>query len=309
MEKYKIYFAPMQGYTDCYYRNAFDKIFGGVSAYYTPFIRVERGALRNRDVFGIKPENNNLQSKLIPQLIASSADEIKQIMETISVFHYDEVNLNIGCPFPMIVRKKKGAGLLPYPDVIEELLECLANNNGISYSVKMRLGLEDKEECFKLIPLFKKYGVKKIIMHPRLGKQQYSGELDMDAFSNFYDECDIPIIFNGEIKTKGDINSIVKKYPKVEGVMIGRGLLAHPELAIEYADDKEIEENEKLKMYKQLHNMVYDEYSLRLNGGDPQLLCKMQEFWEYFYPDYDRKKRKQIKKATSIKKYLDSITF
>lgn len=55
-----IHFAPLQGYTEAIYRNAHDAFFGGVDTYYTPFVRLEKGNFRRRDVRGIEPENNGV---------------------------------------------------------------------------------------------------------------------------------------------------------------------------------------------------------------------------------------------------------
>ena len=74
-----IHFAPLQGYTEAIYRNAHDAFFGGVDTYYTPFVRLEKGNFRRRDVRGIEPENNGV-THLIPQLIASSAEKAEVIL-------------------------------------------------------------------------------------------------------------------------------------------------------------------------------------------------------------------------------------
>ena len=74
-----IHFAPLQGYTEAIYRNAHDAFFGGVDTYYTPFVRLEKGNFRRRDVRGIEPENNGVPH-LIPQLIASSAEKAEVIL-------------------------------------------------------------------------------------------------------------------------------------------------------------------------------------------------------------------------------------
>ena len=63
-----IHFAPLQGYTEAIYRNAHDAFFGGVDTYYTPFVRLEKGNFRRRDVRGIEPENNGV-THLIPHFI------------------------------------------------------------------------------------------------------------------------------------------------------------------------------------------------------------------------------------------------
>ena len=45
-----IHFAPLQGYTDSVYREAHTRVFGGVDTYYTPFVRIEKGGFRNKDL-------------------------------------------------------------------------------------------------------------------------------------------------------------------------------------------------------------------------------------------------------------------
>ena len=79
MERLKIYMAPLQGLTEAPYRNAFEKHFGGVDVYYTPFIRWELGGLRRKDVRDLHPDANKV-GHLVPQIIAASAEEAEQIL-------------------------------------------------------------------------------------------------------------------------------------------------------------------------------------------------------------------------------------
>ena len=72
-ETLPIHFAPLQGYTEVFYRNAHAACFGGVDTYYTPFVRIEKGEFRRKDVRGIEPENNHVPH-LVPQLIAPTAE-------------------------------------------------------------------------------------------------------------------------------------------------------------------------------------------------------------------------------------------
>ena len=306
--KQKILLAPLQGYTDYCYRNAFDEIFGGVSTYYTPFLRVERGTTRNRDVFGIKEENNKV-ANLVPQIMAGSSDEFDLLLGVLKENGYSTVDINIGCPYPMIVKKQRGAGILSFPDKVDELLANTQRYPEIAFTVKMRLGMERPDECLTLLPLFEKYGIKQVTMHARLGVQQYKGEVDMEAFKAFYDACSLPLVYNGDIQTLADIERIAEQFPKLEGIMVGRGLLAHPELAKEYQSGKTLTDAERMTLYSRFHSAMYNHYQERLNGGEPQILDKMKEFWEYFYPELDRKRRKAIKKATSVAKYEAAIVF
>ncbi len=84
-------------------------------------------------------------------------------------------------------------------------------------------------------------------MHPRLGKQQYKGEVDLKAFEAFQGVCKHPLIYNGDINSVEDIHHIQEQFPGLAGIMIGRGLLANPALALEYRQNRALELDEMRK--------------------------------------------------------------
>ena len=102
-----IHFAPLQGYTEVFYRNAHAACFGGIDTYYTPFVRLEKGGFRHRDVRGIEPGNNQV-AHLIPQLIAPSFEKAEKILSLFIEKGYKEVDINMGCPFPMLAKRHNG---------------------------------------------------------------------------------------------------------------------------------------------------------------------------------------------------------
>ena len=183
-----IHFAPLQGYTDAVYRRAHARIFGGIETYYSPFVRMEHGEIRRKDARDIGPENNP-GLHLIPQLIAPDTDKLEHIMSLFIEKGYREADINLGCPFPMLARRHNGSGMLPYPEEVKALLsEAIDRHPDIRFSVKLRLGWEQAEECLALLPLFNELPLAHIILHPRLGKQQYKGEVDLEGFEAFYKE-------------------------------------------------------------------------------------------------------------------------
>ena len=95
-----IHFAPLQGYTDSVYREAHTRVFGGVDTYYTPFVRIEKGGFRNKDLKDIACDRNR-QVHVVPQLIASTPDEFRSIVRLFQENGYREADINLGCPFPM----------------------------------------------------------------------------------------------------------------------------------------------------------------------------------------------------------------
>ena len=97
----KLYAAPLQGFTEAPWRNLHQEVFGGIDAYYTPFVRMEKGEFRNKDVREIASENNTV-SRLIPQLIASTPAELERLAGLFIEKGYKEADINMGCPFPLM---------------------------------------------------------------------------------------------------------------------------------------------------------------------------------------------------------------
>lgn len=301
-----IHFAPLQGYTDVIYRNAHAACFGGIDAYYTPFVRLEKGTFRHRDVRGIEPGNNQVPH-LIPQLIAPTAEKAEKILSLFIEKGYKEADINMGCPFPILAKRHNGSGILPYPEEVKALLSLITKYPQISFSIKMRLGWEDPEECLKLAPIINELPLRQVVMHPRLGKQQYKGEVDLKAFEAFQHVCKHPLIYNGDINHIEDIHRIQEQFPGLAGMMIGRGLLANPALAWEYQQNRTLGFDEMKEKIQSMHTYVYEEYIEQLKGGDLQILNKMKAFWEYLLPNADRKLLKAIHKSTNLHKYTQAV--
>ena len=121
-----IHFAPLQGYTTYIYRQVHARYAGGVDAYYTPFIRWEKGQVRNKDINDILPEHNE-NICLIPQIICSDTDELKRLTDIVASYGYKQININLGCPAPMQTKLMRGSGMLPHPDKLESLLKEVEN--------------------------------------------------------------------------------------------------------------------------------------------------------------------------------------
>lgn len=304
--KLKVHFAPLQGHTDHFYRNAHHEIFGGVDAYYTPFVRLEKGDnYRSRELRDIRPENNDV-SELVPQMIASTPEELKKIAALFIEQGYKRADLNMGCPFPMIARRHKGSGLLPYADEVKALMDAIKEIPELAFSVKMRLGWESAQESLELLPILNDAPLVHIGLHARVGKQQYKGEVDLEGFRAFYEGCKHPLYYNGDIRNREDIERIASMFPKLEGVMIGRGLIANPALALEYKNGSVLDVKEKKSRMRRLHDEVFEQYSAYLQG-DKQLLEKMKPFWEYLSEELEKRTRKKIEKANKLPLYEAAV--
>ena len=301
-----IYSAPLQGFTEAAWRNAHARVFGGVSAYYTPFVRLERGAVRNKDRREVSPAANSV-GRLVPQLIASERDEFIALVRFLQSEGYKEVDVNMGCPFPMLAKHGKGSGILSHPDKVAGLLMAMNDFPDIAFSVKMRLGYEDADDWKLLLPLLNDSCVQQLTLHPRLGKQQYKGTVDRDSFASFYALCELPLVYNGDLTTLSQIQEIIFDFPRLKGIMLGRGLLADPSLALAVQTGMVSDEATLYAKVLEMHQLMYDAYAQQIEGGDAQLLQKMKTMWEYLLPAMEKKARKSILKSTRLEQYLANV--
>ncbi len=322
----KILFAPLQGYTTIIYRKAHAEIFGGVDAYYAPFLRIENGKPREKDLRDLETHSDlKIQAcaKTIPQIIANSVDEFKILTSALIAKGHTEIDFNMGCPFPMQVNRHRGSGLLSDTQtvqaIMDEIKKMSSTANGtapINFSVKMRIGQDSPDEAFALLPILNEAPLAQITLHPRLGKQQYKGAIDFKSFEKFYNECSHPLVYNGDITSVSQICEMEKRYPKLVGVMIGRGLLARPSLAAEYKagnadiqDDRKnyaVSESEFTNKLIRMHQIIF-EHACKTYQGDSQILSHVQRFWEYLEPNTPKKIFKKIKKAGKLSEYQEAI--
>ncbi|MBP3419542.1 MAG: tRNA-dihydrouridine synthase family protein [Marinifilaceae bacterium] len=301
----EIHFAPIQGHTDTIYREAFRKFFGGLDSFYTPFIRVERGAIRNKDLREL--ENGVNEQNLVPQIMAGNAQELRLLVERVAEYGYRHIDINMGCPFPMITGAGKGAGILAKPEKVKEVLDCIKEFSGLEFSLKVRLGYESCSNLFELIPYLNTLPLRHLTVHPRTAKQQYKGEVHIDEFAKIYECSTLPLIYNGDLKSVADIARIVSDFPNLKGIMIGRGLLENPMLAENYLFGDEVQSADFKQRVVKFHGELLERYSGVLQG-EHQILKRMQSLWEYLRnPNGDERILKKLKKCTSMPKYLGMV--
>ena len=285
-----IYFAPLQGYTEAFYRRAHNATIGGVAEYVTPFLRLEKNELRPKDLRELGRAVHN-PPNTVPQVLVKSPEELKTLIAPIAKAGYTKVDLNFGCPFPKVTQHGYGAGILPFPDAVRPVLSELSQYPQIEFSVKMRIGLESADELPPLIPLLNDAPLRHIVVHPRLGKQQYSGDLDMESFRFFVQNSVHPVIYNGDIRT-------IEDALPYHDIMIGRGLLANPLLALEIKEGT-IDAQSRLAFLLAFHKALVVELQ-----DIEQPLPKLKTIWDYFLPNAEPHLRKKLLKSRTLDDYL-----
>ena len=285
--------APLQGVTDNVWRMAQHQVFGGVGAYYAPFMRVEHGEVRRKDLRDVDPERN-AGITLIPQILACQPDHALMMVDALKQMGYRRVDINLGCPFPPIALHRKGSGLLAHPDLVRELFTALSAVEDVEYSVKMRIGWDRNDQWRDILPLMDLIQPAHITVHPRTGKQQYKGELDTEQFEAILAASPWPIVYNGNLRTLEDIEGAIGRYPTLAAVMVGSGLAANPGMFAPGAKPDD---------YSRFHNLLVEGYTEQLNGGEAQLVRHLQDIWQTFLPGTGRKLFKAIRKSRTLEQY------
>lgn len=300
----KYYLAPMEGITRYIYRNAYDKYFNNVDKYFTPFVVPNTSRnLKTKEMLDILPENNK-GLNIVPQILTNDGQGFIDTARKIQQLGYEEINLNLGCPSGTVVSKGRGSGFLAHKEELDRFLEEIYKIDDMKISIKTRLGKDNPEEFYDLIKIYNKYPLEELIIHPRTREDFYGNKPNLEIFKDALELSTNPVCYNGDIFTDEDYKKLTLKFPKLDSVMLGRGLIANPGLIDEIKSNKLLNED----ILKSFHDDVLNGY-LNLLKDDKNTLFKMKEVWSYMiYIFSDNKKyAKKIKKAQKLKDYNEVI--
>lgn len=300
----EFYYAPMEGITGGEYRRAHHRWFGGVDKYYMPFISPTRDRVFTpRDLRNISPEVNE-GICAVPQLLTKEHGDFLWAAGELKAMGYSEVNLNLGCPSGTVVAKGKGAGMLADPENLDRFLDRIYSGAEVSVTLKTRLGVNDPGEFHALLEVFSKYPVPLLIIHPRVRQDYYREPIRMGEFAAALEEYHGPVCYNGGLVKAEDCAAVHQKFPQVDKLMIGQGLLADPALARKAGGGAPAQREE----LRGMHDQLYGVYLQNFNSGR-NTVFHMKELWSYQRRLFEGgdKLFKQIKKAQDTTAYESAV--
>ena len=292
----RYYFAPMEGLTDSIYRREHHRFFPGVDRYYMPFLSptVHR-TLTNKEDREL-PFADTEPFCAVPQILTKVAEDFLWAAQVCQERGYGEVNLNLGCPSGTVVAKGKGSGMLRELDALDAFLDAIFAASPILISVKTRLGLENPEEFPAILDILNRYPIRELTVHPRVRKQFYDGNVNMEMFRYAATHSKNSLCYNGDLKTLADIERIQTEFPQLEAVMLGRGLVADPGmLGGEQPDARKLEA---------FMDALLESYIVAF-GGSRNAMFRLKENWHMLITRFDGNEKlwKRLRKTTDLTEY------
>ncbi len=292
----RYYFAPLEGLTDSFFRRLHHKYFPGVDRYYTPFFSptVHR-ALTPKEARELPPASS-VNFCVIPQLLTKVPEDFLWMAQQCKDLGYEEVNLNLGCPSGTVTAKGKGSGMLRDLEFLEGFLDTIFSQRPIDISIKTRIGFTSPEEFPALLEIFNRYPVKELAIHPRVRSQFYGGAPDMDAFTYAVENSKNPLCYNGDLHSLSEVDTLQQKFPQIEAVMIGRGLLADPGMLTPGGTD--------VKALEAFYGELLEEYLIAF-GGSRNAMFRLKEHWSFLINRFDGSEKlgKRLRKTTDLNEY------
>lgn len=306
-QKNRIYLAPFQGITGAIYRETYARHFSGVDKMLTPFFTgiIRQENLSKRKAFEL--EKTTLKNiEIVPQILSKDVDEIISFGNLCAQKGFSEINWNLGCPYPRVANKKRGSGMLPFPEMMQEILEKVMPEMSVKFSIKCRLGYFSADEIFQLIPVFNHFQIAELTIHARIGKQLYKGPTDLETLGRALPLIEVPVVYNGDIFSKTDFIQFQKRFPSIHLLMIGRGLLVDPFLP-SIIKGEEVANDHKLIAQRFISDL-YLAYRKHMNDR-LQAISVMKELWGFMAFSFSEPHQafNRLKKSKSFEEYEEAV--
>lgn len=218
---------------------------------------------------------------LFYQIVTSSVEEVDPAVEKLIALQADGVDLNLGCPAPLQKRQGAGAALMENQQKVRKILHSLRRSTALPLSVKTRLGdREDPSKLKSVCQFLEDEGVDLITIHARLNGEKFCRRPRWQALADVCDSVSLPIFVNGGIFSVEDAQQSLEQ-SGAQGLMIGRGAVANPNLCAEIA--KEIFGNNIPGSQKVASELYFKFIDLLEERFAPERrLGRLKQFTRYF---------------------------
>lgn len=216
--------APMAGVTDAPFR-AMVRKFGGELLFSEMILADSLARAHKRTTEMARPDETD--APIAIQLEGRNPDTMAAAAR-IAERHAAFIDLNMGCPVNKIAKAGGGSGLMRDEELAEKIVRAVVDAVKVPVTVKFRLGWDEESKNFADFgKRMEQAGASAVILHARTREQQYGGKADWSAFGELKRAVSVPVVANGDIKTKADADFVKSEYG-ADAVMIGRQALGRP---------------------------------------------------------------------------------
>ena len=279
--------APLRGVTVRTFRNLHARWFEPPDRAVAPFIPTFAGEkVKPTLLKDVDPELGQAVP-VIPQVIGKDPAQLRTLLHAFKAMGYTCADLNAGCPYPFIVKKGRGSGLMRDADAFARMLEVGCEEMTGCFSVKVRLGVDKPDLLAQRMPLINSFPLREVAIHARTARQMYEGTVDVDAFAEAAALCRHPVVYNGDIRTREDWLRLKARFPHITRWMIGRGAAVDLFLFGRLKDAAHSADPARLRGF-------LDDYlaaSVEELYGPASVLGRMKELWSYLHQSFAQGER------------------
>lgn len=275
--------APMQDVTDLPFMRLMAR-YGGPDLYVTEYFRITPDSTLDPATLRSITENETGRP-VIAQMIGQDIPALVRNARQLEKYPVAGIDLNLGCPAPVVCRKDAGGGLLRQPERVDEILRALREAIQGRFTVKCRVGFTDKVEFPRLLDIFQKHDIQMLTIHGRTVRDAYKTPVHPECVATAVQAMKCPVIANGNVVDVPTGVSYLRQ-TGAAGLMIGRGAIRHPWLfaqMIAHWEQREAFQPTRRDLLEYIH-LLYEHTSV-------------------FHPHPDR--TKQVQK---MKRYMVYIT-
>lgn len=215
----------MQDVTDAAFWNLMHR-YGGADVYWTEYFRVHAVSRPEKWILDSIAQNQTGRP-VIAQMIGNDIPSLVRTAKELQQLPVAAIDLNLGCPAPIVYRKCAGGGLLREPQRIDSILGALREAVSIKFTVKTRVGFSDTREFDALLPIFAKHSLDLLTVHARTVSQMYRLPVHYDLIRQASETMKCPVCANGHVYSAAQAQQLLQR-TKARGLMIGRGVIRSP---------------------------------------------------------------------------------
>jgi len=200
--------------------------YGGPDVYFTEYFRVHATSTLEPWILD-SIVNNATGRPIVAQMIGNDIPALVRTARELQEYPIAAVDLNLGCPAPIVYRKCAGGGLLREPKRVDAILGALREAVSIKFTVKTRIGFDYPAVFAELLPIFARHSLDLLTVHGRTVLEMYRSEVHYDYIARAVDALPCPVLANGNIYSAARAEEILQS-TGAAGLMVGRGAIRNP---------------------------------------------------------------------------------